>query len=90
MIGQSGGIKVPADAVHPQGAGEVFLQPVGERAFASAKVVYDVIASPFEDGSEMAVADLLYPYIFAHRWGSNAGVGTDRAGAAPSSAIGHY
>ena len=63
VIGQSGGIKVPADAVHPQGAGEVFLQPVGERAFASAKVVYDVVASPFEDGSEMAVADLIYPYF---------------------------
>jgi hypothetical protein len=73
VVGQSGGIKVPADAVHPQGGGEAFLQRVGERAFASAKVVYDVVASPFEDGSEMAVADLLYPYVFTHRWGSNAG-----------------
>jgi hypothetical protein len=75
VVGQSGGMKVPADAVHPQGAGNGVLQRVGERAFASAKVTYDVIASPFEDGSEMAVADLLYPYVFAHRWGSSASIG---------------
>jgi hypothetical protein len=36
-------------------------------------VVYDVVTSPFEDGSEMAVADLLYPYVFARRWGAQAG-----------------
>ena len=87
VMGQSGGIKVPADALHPQ-AGNGFLQPVGERAFASAKVVYDVVASPFEDGSEMAVADLLYPYVFAHRWGSKAGARRRRARAAPGGAIG--
>ena len=73
VVGQSGGMKVPADALYPQGTGNAFLQPVGERAFASAKVVYDVVASPFEDGSEMAVADLLYPYVFARRWGLKAG-----------------
>ena len=77
VLGQSGGIKVPADALYPQGTGNAFLQPVGERAFASAKVVYDVVASPFEDGSEMAVADLLYPYVFARRWGLKANAGTD-------------
>ena len=77
VVGQSGGMKVPADALYPQGTGNALLQPVGERAFASAKVVYDVIASPFEDGSEMAVADLLYPYVFARRWGSNAQAGAD-------------
>jgi hypothetical protein len=76
LVGQSGGMKVPADALHPQGTGYAFLQRVGERAFASAKVVYDVVTSPFEDGSEMAVADLLYPYVFARRWGSNAQAGT--------------
>jgi hypothetical protein len=72
VLGQSGGIKVPADALRPQAASGP-LQRVGERAFASAKVTYDVLASPFEDGSEMGLADLLYPYVFAHRWGSNAG-----------------
>jgi hypothetical protein len=74
VLGQSGGMKVPADAVRPQ-AGNGALQHVGERAFASAKVTYDVVASPFEDGTEMAVADLLYPYVFVHRWGSIAGAG---------------
>jgi hypothetical protein len=77
VVGQSGGMKVPADALRPQGTGNAFLQRVGERAFAAAKVAYEVIASPFEDGSEMAVADLLYPYVFARRWGSNADAGTD-------------
>jgi hypothetical protein len=77
VVGQSGGMIVPADALHPRGTKSAFLQRVGERAFASAKVVYDVIASPFGDGSEMAVADLLYPYVFARRWGSNADASTD-------------
>ena len=73
VVGQSGGIKVPADALCPQGTGSAFLQRVGDRTFASAKVVYEVVASPFEDGTEMAVADLLYPYVFAYRWGVKAG-----------------
>ena len=32
-----------------------------------------MLASPFEDGTEQAVADLLYPYVFAYRWGAKAG-----------------
>lgn len=68
VVGQSGGMRVPADALRPQ-SGNGALRHVGERAFASAKVTYDVVASPFEDGTEMGVADLLYPYVFAHRWG---------------------
>ena len=39
----------------------------------SAKVVYEVLASPFEDGTEMTVADLLYPYAFVYRWGADDG-----------------
>ena len=74
--GRSGGIKVPADAVRPQ-PGSGALQRVGDRAFASAKVVYEVLASPFEDGTEQAVADLLYPYVFAYRWGAKAGAGSN-------------
>jgi hypothetical protein len=72
--GQSGGIKVPADALRPQ-AGSGKLERAGDWTFASAKVVYDVLASPFEDGSEMVVADLLYPFTFAYRWGAKAGLG---------------
>lgn len=74
LEGQSGGIGVPADAVRPQ-PGTGMLQRVGARTFSSAKVVYEVLASPFGDGTEMAVADLLYPFVFAYRWGSRTGAG---------------
>jgi hypothetical protein len=73
VIGQSGGLRVPADAVTPQ-RGSGLLQRVGDRAFASAKVTYEVVASPFEDGTAMTISDLLYPFVFVHRWGD------DRAG----------
>ena len=72
--GQSGGIRVPSDAFRPQ-PGTGALQPVGARTFASAKVVYEVLASPFEDGSEMDVADVIYPFVFAYRWGAKANAG---------------
>ena len=72
--GQSGGIRVPPDAFRLQ-PGTGALQPVGARTFASAKVVYEVLASPFEDGSEMDVADVIYPFIFAYRWGAKVNAG---------------
>jgi hypothetical protein len=68
-MGQSGGVKVPADAVLPAPGGGR-LVPVGGRAFASAKVVYEVVASPYLDGTETEMADLLYPFAFAYRWGA--------------------
>jgi hypothetical protein len=74
--GQSGGIRVPADAFRMQ-PGTGTLEPVGNRAFASAKVVYEVLASPFEDGSAMNVADVIYPFVFAYRWGAKANVGSN-------------
>jgi hypothetical protein len=66
--GRSGAIKVPADAVVPE-PGTGALQPVGAWTFASAKLLYEVLASPFQDGTEMAMADLIYPFVFAYRWG---------------------
>jgi hypothetical protein len=64
----SGGFELPADAVAPQpGTGE--LKPVGEKKFALAKIVYQVAASRFHDGTPTEVADLLYPYVIAYRWG---------------------
>ena len=45
--GQSGGIRVPSDAFRLQ-PGTGALQPVGASTFASAKVVYEVLASPLE------------------------------------------
>jgi len=74
VAGLSGGVRVPADALHPQPVTGV-LQRVGARTVSSAKVVYEVLASPFEDGTEMAVADLLYPFVFAYRWGAESGRG---------------
>jgi len=70
VLGQSGGMQVPADALSLQ-AGSGALRRVGNRVFASAKVTYEVVASPFEDGTQMAVADLLYPYVFVPRWGED-------------------
>jgi hypothetical protein len=70
--GQSGGIRVAADAVIPE-PGSCALAPVGAWAFASAKVLYEVLASPFQDGTEMTTADLVYPYLFACRWGGPGG-----------------
>jgi hypothetical protein len=67
--GRSGGIKVPADALRPQ-PGTGALQRVGDWAFASEKVTYEVLASPFDDGTEQTVADILYPYAFLYRWGA--------------------
>ena len=66
--GQSGGVRVPLDAVLPQ-PGTGALEPVDVWTFASAKVLYEVLASPFLDGTEMGVADLVYPFVFAYRWG---------------------
>ena len=40
------------------------------------KVVYRVLASSFQDGSEMETADLIYPYAFAYRWGSSPAAAT--------------
>jgi hypothetical protein len=71
--GRSGGIKVPAEALRPEPASGR-LQRVGDWAFASEKVTYEAMASPFDDGTEETVADVLYPYAFLYRWG-----GGDRA-----------
>ena len=67
--GVSGGIKVPADALRPE-PGSGVLQRVGDWAFASQKVTYEVVASPFDDGTEQSVADVLYPFSFIYRWGA--------------------
>ncbi len=55
---QAGPIPVPA--------GALLAEP---GASAAARVRYRVLASLFHDGSRMAKADLLAPYVFAARWG---------------------
>lgn len=75
--GQSGGVEVPADAVLPE-PGTGALRAVPAHSFASAKLVYKLSASPFLDGTETAVADLIYPLVHAYRWGVKANA-DDRA-----------
>ncbi|MFQ6023529.1 MAG: hypothetical protein ACE5NW_12485 [Acidiferrobacterales bacterium] len=67
----SGGFKVPPVSTTPQ-PGTGTLRPVGEKKSSTTKIVYRVTASRFHDGTETDVADLLYPYIFAYRWGVKA------------------
>jgi hypothetical protein len=67
-----GGIEVPRDAVIPEvGTGELRPVPTGTRG--TAKVTYRVLTSRFHDGTTGDVVDVLYPYIFAYRWGSEPG-----------------
>jgi hypothetical protein len=70
--GQSGGIRVPSDSVVPR-AGTGALEKAGVRSFASARVTYEVLASPYGDGSRMEFADLIYPFVFIYRWGEKSG-----------------
>ena len=84
--GRSGGVRVPADALHPE-PGSGALRRVGDWTFSSAKIVYEVLASPFEDGTEMAAADVLYPYAFTYRWGAPGGDAHEPRIAAMSAAM---
>ena len=62
-------IAIPSDAVLPEpGTGR--LQPVGPDKFAKSKLTYRVLGSAFHDGTKTSVADLLYAYMFAYRWGT--------------------
>ncbi|MFB9266036.1 hypothetical protein ACFFWD_23250 [Bradyrhizobium erythrophlei] len=61
-------IAIPADAVLPDlDSGR--LQVIGPGKFARTKLIYRLLGSAFHDGTKMTAADLLYPYIFAYRWG---------------------
>jgi len=64
----SGVITVPKDALAPE-AGTGLLRPVGAGKTARLRLRYSVVTSSFHDGSATGVADILYPYIFAFRWG---------------------
>ncbi|MGH2359291.1 MAG: hypothetical protein ACRDGM_01945, partial [bacterium] len=62
------GVRVPEDAVLPEpGSGR--LRPVGPGKIARQKLTYRDLGSAFHDGTQMSVADLLYAYVFAYRWG---------------------
>jgi hypothetical protein len=67
------GMRVPPDALLPEPT-QGFLQPVGEATRASVKLTYRGLTSVFHDGTSMTVADLLYPYSMAARWGTRRSV----------------
>ena len=61
-------MKIPSDAVRPE-AGTGLLRRVGAGKVAQQRLRYSVVASAFHDGTNTGVADILYPYSFAFRWG---------------------
>ena len=64
----SGVVSVPKDALGPE-AGTGLLRRVGAGKTAQQRLRYSVVTSSFHDGTATGVADILYPYIFAFRWG---------------------
>ena len=58
----------PPDALDPR-----TLKPIGAPAPARTKVVYRILLSNAHDGQRLGVADILYPYVFAARWGAEGG-----------------
>ncbi len=70
----TGRVPIPKDALRPEpGTGR--LRAVGAGKSAQQVLRYSAITSAFHDGTTMGVADLLYPYVFAYRWGSEASPG---------------
>lgn len=62
------GVVIPPGAMVPEpGSGR--LQAVGPDKFAKSKLTYRLLGSAFHDGTRTGVADLLYAYMFAYRWG---------------------
>ena len=50
-------------------AGDGRLQPSGPDRAPRLKLTYKVLGSAFHDQTKTTVADLLYAYMFAYRWG---------------------
>jgi hypothetical protein len=83
----AGAVAIPRDAVVPQ-PGTGLLQPVGPGKTAQQHVRYFVTLSLFHHGISTSVADIVYPYIFAFRWGAaGAGEGAADPSVARSTAL---
>jgi hypothetical protein len=63
-------LDMPQGTVLPEPSSGLW-QEVGEGQRASVKLTYRGLLSDFHDGTPMAVADLLYPYSMAVRWGTH-------------------
>ena len=61
--------EMPRDTVLPEPRSGLWRE-VGEGQRASVKLTYRGLLSDFHDGTPMTVADLLYPYSMAVRWGT--------------------
>jgi hypothetical protein len=59
---------VPEDAVLPV-PGDGRLEKVAPGTRAKTKLTYRVLGSAFHDTTTTTVADLVYAYVFAYRWG---------------------
>jgi hypothetical protein len=64
------GTSMPRDALLPE-PHQGLLHAVGEGKRVAVKLTYRGLASAFHDGTSMTVADLLYPYSMAVRWGTH-------------------
>jgi len=64
----SGAVAIPKDAFLPE-AGTGLLRRLGTGKIAQQRLRYSVVTSAFHDGTLTGVADIIYPYIFAFRWG---------------------
>src|SRR5262249_28993432 len=62
-------VAIPPDALLPEPASGRLL-PIGAGKFAQVKLTYRLLGSAFHDGTRTAIADLLYAYMFAYRWGA--------------------
>ncbi len=62
-------VAVPTDAIIPV-PGTGLFRVVGPGQRARTRLRFQVLLSPFHDGTEMSAADILYAYSFAWRWSS--------------------
>jgi hypothetical protein len=65
----SGPVEVPRDALVPEPATGA-LRAAAAGTVAQQRVTYRVALSKFHDETRMSVADVVYPYAFARRWGA--------------------
>jgi len=64
----AGSVEIPRDALAPEPSTGA-LRAVAPGTMAQQRVTYRVALSKFHDDTKMSVADLVYPYVFAERWG---------------------
>jgi hypothetical protein len=69
-------IAVPDDALLPE-AGSGRLLPVAPGKTAKMALRYGAMTSLFHDGTETGLADILYPFAFAYRFGADGAADRD-------------